>query len=81
MNILRALALLFSAVSVAAAQSVPHETLLAISKRDHTLAVVDPATLKVIGRASSETIRMKSSPRPMARPLISPTTAGADCTL
>jgi len=53
MNILRALALLFSAVSVAAAQSVPHETLLAISKRDHTLAVVDPATLKVIGRASS----------------------------
>jgi YVTN family beta-propeller protein len=33
------------------AQSVPKETLLALSKRDHTLAIVDPATLKVLAKA------------------------------
>jgi DNA-binding beta-propeller fold protein YncE len=32
------------------AQSVPKVTLLALSKDDHTLAVVDPVTLKVIAR-------------------------------
>jgi len=32
------------------AQSVPQTTLLALSKSDHTLAIVDPATLKVIAR-------------------------------
>lgn len=32
------------------AQSVPRKTLLALSKADHTLAIVDPVTLKVIGR-------------------------------
>lgn len=32
------------------AQSIPARTLLALSKHDHTLAVVDPATLKVIVR-------------------------------
>jgi YVTN family beta-propeller protein len=33
------------------AQATPHRTLLALSKRDHTLAIVDPTTLKVIARA------------------------------
>ena len=29
----------------------PHESLLVLSKHDHTLSIVDPATLKVIGKA------------------------------
>lgn len=33
------------------AQSTPHESLLILSKHDHTLAIVDPATLKVLARA------------------------------
>ena len=32
------------------AQSTPQRTLLALSKTDHTLAIVDPATLKVLAR-------------------------------
>lgn len=32
------------------AQATPQRTLLALSKHDHTLAIVDPATLKVIAR-------------------------------
>ena len=32
------------------AQSTPKQTLLALSKTDHTLAIVDPATLNVIAR-------------------------------
>jgi YVTN family beta-propeller protein len=32
------------------AQSAPKEMLLALSKRDHTLAIVDPTTLKVLGK-------------------------------
>ncbi len=32
------------------AQSVPQRSLLALSKADHVLAIVDPATLKVVGR-------------------------------
>jgi YVTN family beta-propeller protein len=32
------------------AQASPHQYLLALSKADHTLAMVDPATLKVIGK-------------------------------
>ena len=32
------------------AQSAPRETLLALSKRDHTLAIVDPVSLKVIAK-------------------------------
>ena len=32
------------------AQSMPRQSLLALSKTDHTLAIVDPATLKVIAR-------------------------------
>jgi DNA-binding beta-propeller fold protein YncE len=34
-----------------AAQSTPQGSLLALSKRDHALAIVDPATLHVIARA------------------------------
>jgi YVTN family beta-propeller protein len=34
----------------ATAQSAPKTTLLALSKSDHTLAIVDPVTLKVIAR-------------------------------
>jgi DNA-binding beta-propeller fold protein YncE len=33
------------------AQSTPSRSLLALSKRDHTLAIVDPKTLQVIARA------------------------------
>ena len=32
------------------AQSTPRQSLLALSKTDHTLAIVDPVTLKVIAR-------------------------------
>ncbi|GGA63953.1 hypothetical protein GCM10011507_14470 [Edaphobacter acidisoli] len=32
-------------------QTTPHKALLALSKRDHTLAIVDPNSLKVIARA------------------------------
>lgn len=34
-----------------AAQSTPQRSLLALSKHDHTLAIVDPTTLQVIARA------------------------------
>ena len=40
---------LFAAVG-AAGQSTPQRSLLALSKRNHTLAIVDPATLQVIAR-------------------------------
>ena len=32
------------------AQSTPHESLLALSKKNHTLAIVDPSTLKVMAK-------------------------------
>ena len=32
------------------AQSTPRRSLLALSKANHTLAIVDPATLKIIAR-------------------------------
>ena len=32
------------------AQTTPHETLLALSKRDHTLAIVDPVSLKILAK-------------------------------
>jgi len=38
------------AAQLAAAQSTPPRSLLALSKHDHTLAIVDPATLKSIAR-------------------------------
>ena len=43
-------ALLFAAVGVGA-QATPSRSLLALSKRDHTLAIVDANTLQVIARA------------------------------
>ena len=46
-----ALATLLFSVSGVGAQSAPSRSLLALSKRDHTLAIVDPATLRVIARA------------------------------
>jgi YVTN family beta-propeller protein len=45
-----AAALLSTAIGVVA-QSTPSRSLLAISKRNHTLAIVDPNTLQVIARA------------------------------
>jgi len=38
------------AATTAVAQSTPQHALLALSKSDHTLAIVDPVTLKVIAR-------------------------------
>jgi YVTN family beta-propeller protein len=43
-------ALLFAAAGVSA-QATPSRALLALSKRNHTLAIVDPNTLQVIARA------------------------------
>jgi hypothetical protein len=34
-----------SLLSIGNAQSAPHDALLALSKGDHTLAIVDPASL------------------------------------
>ena len=39
------------APSILSAQPSPSPALLALSKHDHTLAIVDPATLKVVARA------------------------------
>src|SRR3954469_21948556 len=41
--------LVFAATNTAA-QSTPARSLLALSKADHIMAIVDPATLKVIAR-------------------------------
>ena len=41
------------ATTIAATQSAPSASLLVLSKADHTLAVVDPQTLKVLGRVPS----------------------------
>jgi YVTN family beta-propeller protein len=46
-----ALAVLVCVVKLAFAQATPQRSLLALSKRDHTLAIVDPASLKVIATA------------------------------
>lgn len=43
-------AVAFCSAQLAFAQSTPQRALLALSKSDHTLAIVDPATLKVIAR-------------------------------
>jgi len=45
------LAFVLLGVSGACAQTTPKRALLALSKRDHTLAIVDPKTLQVIARA------------------------------
>src|SRR5580765_375900 len=42
--------LALAALNSAEAQT-PQQTLLALSKHDHTVAIVDPATLKVIAKA------------------------------
>jgi len=39
------------ASSFLSAQNTPPNALLALSKRDHTLAIIDPATLKIIAKA------------------------------
>src|SRR6202166_1497745 len=46
-----ALAALLSAAIGVVVQSTPSRSLLALSKRNHTLAIVDPNTLQVIARA------------------------------
>src|SRR5664279_1530307 len=46
-----ALALALSVAIGVVAQSTPSQYLLALSKGDHTLAIVDPNTLQVIARA------------------------------
>ena len=43
-------ALAFSAAALLA-QSTPRESLLILSKHDHTVAIIDPATLKVVAKA------------------------------
>ncbi len=40
-----------AAAGVCFAESTPHEALLVLSKGDHTLAIVNPANLKVVARA------------------------------
>jgi YVTN family beta-propeller protein len=42
---------LLSLPAAVVAQSTPQRSLLALSKRNHTLAIVDPSTLQVIARA------------------------------
>jgi YVTN family beta-propeller protein len=44
------LALLIGTAETAAAQPAPQRSLLALSKRNHTLAIVDPTTLQVMAR-------------------------------
>jgi len=41
----------FSSANLVVAQATPQQSLLVLSKRDHALAIVDPATLKVVARA------------------------------
>ena len=45
------LAALLSAAIGVVGQSMPSRSVLALSKRNHTLAIVDPKTLQVIARA------------------------------
>ena len=42
--------ILFSTIGQLMAQTTPQRALLALSKHDHTLAIVDPTSLKVINR-------------------------------
>ena len=42
--------LIFCAAQVAFPQSAPRRAFLALSKSNHTLAIVDPATLHVVAR-------------------------------
>ena len=47
----RLLLFVFVAASVLRPESTPREALLVLSKGDHTLAIVDPSTLKVVAKA------------------------------
>ena len=49
LRLVLALVALFTPILLPA--QTPKETLLALSKRDHTVAIVDPSTLKVIAKA------------------------------
>jgi DNA-binding beta-propeller fold protein YncE len=42
---------LFFAPIIVVAQSTPHQFLLALSKRNHTIAIVDAKSLQVLARA------------------------------
>lgn len=44
------LSIMCVSVALLSAQTAPRQTLLALSKRDHTLAIVDPVSLKVIAK-------------------------------
>ena len=46
-----ALLLGLTAASLGWSESTPREALLVLSKGDHTLAIVDPSTLKVVAKA------------------------------
>ena len=54
-----ALASLLAAPVAGAAQQTPQRSLLALSKRNHTLAVVDPNTLQVVRALRSVPILTK----------------------
>jgi DNA-binding beta-propeller fold protein YncE len=51
LGLIGAAAVLLSTVQGVLAQTTPQESLLALSKRNHTLAIVNPSTLEVIARA------------------------------
>lgn len=51
MSALRFALLSFIAATLAWSASTPRESLLVLSKGDHTLAIVDPSTLKVLAKA------------------------------
>lgn len=50
LGIVGAQLLLFSVTTECVSQANPRRTLLALSKADHTLAIVDPATFKILGK-------------------------------
>jgi len=50
LGVLAAAFFIVSAATTGVAQSTPKQALLALSKNDHTLAIVDPVTLKVLAR-------------------------------
>ena len=52
-------------------------SILALSKADHTLAIVDPVTLNIIARIPVGMIRTKWSPLQMERPRTFPFMAAA----
>ena len=71
-RIVLAIAICFSTTIGATAQATPGRVLLALSKHDHTLAIVDPETLKVIARAPVGPDPTKSLHPPMEKQPTSP---------